>query len=317
MKYLRIMSVLLLAVTMVNCSKDDDKKAPTADFTFQVNELEVTFNGSTTDATSYMWDFGDGETSTEKAPVHTYTSPKSYTVKFTAKGDGGEDSQTKEVVTLPSLEYLLTGGPDNADGKSWILDKVADLKNDGVGVIDNNLTILQPIDADDLMGRISLHQAYKDVFTFKYDGSYTVDNSDHFGGSIMSAIYANMNYKMEEFPAGDVLGMSLDMNNVPLLDIHYTPKTDAKWSVSTDDFTVNAINFTTGTVGPVNFTNKNHLIIDEYMGFRDYSMVVIIKNINETHMNVAIVLHAVEPSAANPDAYKLPSHMLHMTFVAK
>jgi PKD repeat protein len=46
--------------------------------------------------TSWSWDFGDGQTSTDRNPVHTYTKAGIYTVSLTAKNGGGQDTATKE-----------------------------------------------------------------------------------------------------------------------------------------------------------------------------------------------------------------------------
>jgi PKD repeat protein len=46
--------------------------------------------------TSWLWDFGDGTTSTEKNPVHTYSKAGTYTVNLTVKNSGGEDYTMKE-----------------------------------------------------------------------------------------------------------------------------------------------------------------------------------------------------------------------------
>jgi len=43
-----------------------------ADKLVKVN-IPVQFNDSSTNATSYAWNFGDGNTSTLKSPSHTYT----------------------------------------------------------------------------------------------------------------------------------------------------------------------------------------------------------------------------------------------------
>ena len=60
--------------------------------TVEFNELTL---GSVDD---YYWDFGDGATSTEQAPVHVYMEPGIYTVSLTVNGPGGTD--TKTVVDL-------------------------------------------------------------------------------------------------------------------------------------------------------------------------------------------------------------------------
>jgi PKD repeat protein len=42
------------------------------------------FINQSTNAATYMWDFGDGSTSTEMSPIHTYTTPGEYEVKIVA-----------------------------------------------------------------------------------------------------------------------------------------------------------------------------------------------------------------------------------------
>ncbi len=57
---------------------------PSADFSAQINGLTATFNNSSQNALSYLWDFGDGNTSTAANPVHTYANPETYLVKLEA-----------------------------------------------------------------------------------------------------------------------------------------------------------------------------------------------------------------------------------------
>ena len=51
--------------------------------------LEVHFINTSLWADSYLWEFGDGTTSTDREPIHTFTEPGYYTVKLTVTGDGG------------------------------------------------------------------------------------------------------------------------------------------------------------------------------------------------------------------------------------
>lgn len=52
--------------------------------------LSVKFTNTTTDAVSYLWDFGDGKTSTQFEPTHVYDAPQgNYTVKLTAFNSQG------------------------------------------------------------------------------------------------------------------------------------------------------------------------------------------------------------------------------------
>ncbi|MCC7466355.1 MAG: PKD domain-containing protein, partial [Saprospiraceae bacterium] len=69
----------------------------TANFTFTQNLLTASFTNTSTNATSYLWDFGDGMTSTEANPVHTYTTPGVYTVTLSATNACRTHTQTATV----------------------------------------------------------------------------------------------------------------------------------------------------------------------------------------------------------------------------
>jgi PKD repeat protein len=42
-----------------------------------------------------LWQFGDGVTSTQTSPTHTYTEAGVYTVALTVNGLGGTDTESK------------------------------------------------------------------------------------------------------------------------------------------------------------------------------------------------------------------------------
>jgi PKD repeat protein len=59
--------------------------------------LEVRFtDASTGDVETYLWDFGDGETSSQVNPVHLYEEADDYTVSLTVTGQSSGDTETKE-----------------------------------------------------------------------------------------------------------------------------------------------------------------------------------------------------------------------------
>ncbi len=75
---------------------------PVANFTAKPRSgngpLAVQFTNTTTGhVSSLLWDFGDGTTSTEQNPIHTYTyrDTPDYTVSLTVTGMGGSDTETK------------------------------------------------------------------------------------------------------------------------------------------------------------------------------------------------------------------------------
>ena len=72
--------------------------------------LDVTFTDrSTGNPTSWHWEFGDGATSTEQNPGHTYTSAGHHTVALTATGDFGTDTETENrliTVSFPDVPLV-------------------------------------------------------------------------------------------------------------------------------------------------------------------------------------------------------------------
>ena len=68
---------------------------PNAGFSMTLNGLTATFTNTTTEATSYLWDFGDGQTSAEMNPVHTYAGGGPYAIKLTATNSNGESTATQ------------------------------------------------------------------------------------------------------------------------------------------------------------------------------------------------------------------------------
>ena len=51
--------------------------------------------------TSYLWSFGDGRTSTDKNPSHTYTKVGVYVIHLTATNSAGSDTSRSVVAVLP------------------------------------------------------------------------------------------------------------------------------------------------------------------------------------------------------------------------
>ncbi|MDX9750717.1 MAG: gliding motility-associated C-terminal domain-containing protein [Flavobacteriales bacterium] len=85
--------------------------------------LAVPFTNLSGGAASYLWDFGDGQTSTAPAPVHTYAQPGTYTVTLTAahpESCNGSDTVTGTVfvdLAPPVLQVMndtLICGPVDA-----------------------------------------------------------------------------------------------------------------------------------------------------------------------------------------------------------
>ncbi|MFB0923946.1 MAG: PKD domain-containing protein, partial [Vicingaceae bacterium] len=60
--------------------------------------LDVQFLNFSVYGDTYLWDFGDGGTSTQFSPSYIYYNPGVYTVTLTVNGDGGQDVQTQQLI---------------------------------------------------------------------------------------------------------------------------------------------------------------------------------------------------------------------------
>ncbi len=93
-------------------------QAPTAAFTYAANNLAVSFAGGMSSdpdngpqsPLSYAWDFGDGASSTEVGPVHTYAAAGTYQVTLTVNDGDLSDAVTQSVTVTAGGNGGPTGG---------------------------------------------------------------------------------------------------------------------------------------------------------------------------------------------------------------
>lgn len=83
------------AIMMTSCGSGSH----TADFDFELTEgeapVEIAFNNTSQNATSYEWNFGDGTTSNEQNPTKMFYYPGTYNVTLTTIKDGERVEKTK------------------------------------------------------------------------------------------------------------------------------------------------------------------------------------------------------------------------------
>lgn len=104
---------------------------PLVSFSYQANNLQVAFLNNTTAADTYLWDFGDGTTSTAANPQHTYSSEGSYLVCLTATNSCGNSTACTTVTiscqqavaafnyVTNNLSVTFTNNSANATGYLW------------------------------------------------------------------------------------------------------------------------------------------------------------------------------------------------------
>ena len=85
---------------------------PAAAFSVKCTDLGCDFTDASTDdgtVNSWSWDFGDGSSSTQQNPSHTYASDGPYTVTLVVTDDGGATARASQDITVTSS--AAAGGP--------------------------------------------------------------------------------------------------------------------------------------------------------------------------------------------------------------
>jgi PKD repeat protein len=57
----------------------------------------------------WLWDFGDGQTSTEQNPTHVYAAVKTYTVSLTVTDNANESAGTTQNVEITNVVGIAEG----------------------------------------------------------------------------------------------------------------------------------------------------------------------------------------------------------------
>lgn len=115
---------------------------PSVGFSYTITDgLTVEFTNSSSNADSYLWDFGDGTgTSTEENPTYTYASEGVYTVTLTANNSDGSNGSTLKITFAPNL--IANGGFD--DDSAWSIIQHNGSGN-GVVTIANGVAVFDEI----------------------------------------------------------------------------------------------------------------------------------------------------------------------------
>ena len=91
---------------------NSDNDMPVANFTYDVNNLTLSFIDGSYDPDGYIvnwtWNFGDGTTSSEQNPIHIYSDYGSYNVTLRIEDDkGAVNYMTREVTLINDIEVNL------------------------------------------------------------------------------------------------------------------------------------------------------------------------------------------------------------------
>ena len=177
-KFLLTIGVLSL-VTFSSCKddKEDPVQNPIASFQYAVgttNFLEVVFTNYSQNATSYSWNFGDGQTSTEQNPTHVYATAGTFEVVLTAKNSANATANFTQTIEIrdPNSALALLAGETS---KTWKLFREGTCM--GVGPSAEAARSWWSLDNTGIRPCIYYH-----TFTFNRDGSFVFDDQGSFWG---------------------------------------------------------------------------------------------------------------------------------------
>jgi len=298
---------MLAVVALLFSSCSEDPEPPVVEMFAEVdwsNSYMVNFTTNATNATSFTWEFGDGETGTGATASHTYALSGDYTITVTATGDGGMATSSKSVTIVASMSELLCGG--TSSGKTWILSRTATPGMDGAGSVNSSFpTEIMP-GTDNLLDAIGLGDEYDNEFTFYADGSYSINNVD--GNNMAGWIYSYTQIGEENIVIPTAVG---------IFSVKNTPSTNATWTLTENtDLVIDAVDEvdeSTFTPKTVTFSGADYLTFGNggFIGIQDFSVNAIIRDITSDRMVVAIFLNSVYGA---PDK---PSALITISFEAK
>ncbi len=122
-------SIVIFMLLIVSCKKDDGDRGTKAVFSYVADGFVVNFTNFSTEATEYIWEFGDGtgETSTRRSPQYIYKAKGDYLVSLTAK-NGDLTSTFIDTVTIIGPNIKIDG-----DFTDWQFVDYSHINEEGQG----------------------------------------------------------------------------------------------------------------------------------------------------------------------------------------
>ena len=81
---------------------------PDVSFTQLREQRKVFFSSTVSNTSNVLWEFGDGATSTQRNPVHTYTTPGNFNVRLIGQNSCGADTTTSQIL-YKGIQKILPG----------------------------------------------------------------------------------------------------------------------------------------------------------------------------------------------------------------
>lgn len=294
-----------IVLILSSCNSDDstgDTEFPlTADIFHSIKGRRAAFQGLTHSATGWSWDFGDGNTSTEQNPVHTYSTGGYFTATMTATDANGATIVKEVQLAVDLTPYiLLTGGPTASNGKTWKLTAAHPAVDKFANADADFSPVEQPLPQGAFDLALGMGEVYQDEFTFHFDGSYEIDVKEDnaaFSGLVFQFVTTG--------GAGIVNANGQDFGLCTGL---YEPPPGMTFTyVESETFSVSSVY---GPGGVLQFPGTSTLDFSSgaYVGFLDFQRKIIVSDISDTSMRLIMFM------AASQDFIGVNTHALELTF---
>lgn len=87
-----ILFFTIFALSFTACNLDKPSACMSLSTDYFLKDSIISFNNCSVGVDTYLWDFGDSTTSTERSPKHIYSESAQYDIKLLVDGKYGSDS---------------------------------------------------------------------------------------------------------------------------------------------------------------------------------------------------------------------------------